>query len=179
MTIATGERMYASDILNLIFFPKGAILIFSSAAWNATSEEFKNIWKICNATNHTADKFIPDLTNKFLCGADSSGSIGGGTAELTTANLPSHGHELSGLTISSNDGGHAHTNNITATIATDSGTHAHDAGSLACPVEGGTHGHELSITSVTGGTHEHSVSGSTNSTNDAAGTAAKSLTGYF
>jgi hypothetical protein len=27
MTIATGERMYADDILNLLFFPKGMILI--------------------------------------------------------------------------------------------------------------------------------------------------------
>ncbi|MDR1114005.1 MAG: hypothetical protein LBL50_02820, partial [Candidatus Margulisbacteria bacterium] len=180
MAIERGQPLLASDINNLTFFPIGAILQFSGSQYtrltSARTADDKVIWTLCNGTAVNGIT-VPNLVDKFLRGAASPDTTGGGTATLTTANLPSHGHDLSGLAISSSDGGHTHTNNITATIATDSGVHSHEAGSLACPVEGGSHGHELSITSVTGGTHEHSVSGSTNSTNDAAGTAAKSLTG--
>ncbi|MDR1114381.1 MAG: hypothetical protein LBL50_04755 [Candidatus Margulisbacteria bacterium] len=134
MTIATGERMYASDINNLTFFPKGTILTFSSAAWSATSAEFKNIWKICNAANHAEDANIPDLTDKFLRGADSSGAEGGADSRsiiLQTTNLPSHSHEATGLSLSglslsdlkaSSNGAHEH---ILSGKTVSAGTHTH------------------------------------------------------
>jgi hypothetical protein len=97
MAIAAGEKMYASDILNLTFFPKGTILTFSTEAYNATSAEFKNIWKICNGTGST-----PNLVNKFLRGAGSSGTTGGAdSVQLAKENLPKHGHEI-------DDPGHTH-----------------------------------------------------------------------
>ena len=102
MVIAKGSPMLAEDINNLTFFPKGTILTFSSTAWNATSAEFKNIWKICNAANHTADNTIPDLTDKFLRGGTSSGATGGGKKQLSADELPSHTHTIT-------DNGHTHT----------------------------------------------------------------------
>ncbi|MDR1453060.1 MAG: hypothetical protein LBJ25_03690, partial [Candidatus Margulisbacteria bacterium] len=105
MTIATGQKMYADDILNLTFFPKGTLLIFSSTAWGATSAEFKNIWKVCNKANHDADLFVPDLTDKFLRGAESSDFTTARGADsqsviLQTTNLPSHSHGATGLSLS-------------------------------------------------------------------------------
>jgi microcystin-dependent protein len=104
MTIATGERLLASDINNLTFFPKGTILTFSSDAWNTTSAEFKNIWNICDGQNGT-----PDLVDKFLRGGTSSDFTKGGgenSITLTTANLPAHNHGHN-LTIVNNTHGHS------------------------------------------------------------------------
>jgi microcystin-dependent protein len=104
MPIARGEPMLASDILNLTFFPKGAILTFSSAAWGATSTEFKTIWKVCDTANHQADPSVPDLTDKFLRGSSSSGATGGTDNQsitLTTSNLPSHSHSFTNGTTNS------------------------------------------------------------------------------
>ncbi|MDR1453866.1 MAG: hypothetical protein LBJ25_07850 [Candidatus Margulisbacteria bacterium] len=137
MTIATGKPMLASDILNLTFFPKGAILTFSSTAWGATSAEFKNIWKVCNKANHDADLFVPDLTDKFLRGAESSDfttALGADSQRvpLTSAHLPEHKHEVKALPVGSlvtsglsidTGGGHTHTG--TGTTNPGSGGHAH------------------------------------------------------
>jgi hypothetical protein len=113
--------MYADDILNLTFFPKGTLLTFSSTAWSATSAEFKNIWKVCNKANHGVDPNVPDLTDKFLRGAESSDfttARGADSVTLTTANLPSHSHGAKGLSLSGldtsglkvdSDGAHEHT----------------------------------------------------------------------
>jgi microcystin-dependent protein len=146
MTIQQGEKMYAADILNLTFFPKGALLIFSSAAWSATSAEFKNIWKVCNAANHAIDGFVPDLTNKFLRGAESSGATGGsnsGSANvtLTATSLPAHSHPLSGttLTTSSESQGHTHTVTAVGSIS-GNGTHTHSVADVYDP------GHSHSFT---------------------------------
>jgi hypothetical protein len=89
--VEQGERLVATDITDLTFFPKGTILTFSSEAWSATSAAFKTIWKICNGQNGT-----PDLRNKFLRGGDNSGAAGGAdsqTVTLTVDNLPSHKHK--------------------------------------------------------------------------------------
>ncbi|MDR1323764.1 MAG: hypothetical protein LBK68_04920 [Candidatus Margulisbacteria bacterium] len=134
MTIATGQSMLASDILDLTFFPKGTILTFSTTAWSATSAEFKTIWKICNTANHAEDVAIPDLTDKFLRGADSSGAEGGADSRsiiLQTTNLPSHSHEATGLSLSglslsnlkaSSNGAHEH---ILSGKTVSAGTHTH------------------------------------------------------
>jgi hypothetical protein len=145
--------MLASDINNLTFFPKGTILTFSSTAWGATTAEFKNIWKVCNAANHVADpNNVPDLTDKFLRGAESSDfttALGADSQSvtLTSANLPEHKHEVKALPLS----------NL-------------NTGGLSISESGG-HKHEGSGSTNTGsGGHRHDVSGSTDS---------KSLTGSW
>jgi hypothetical protein len=98
--IESGERLVATDITDLTFFPKGTILMFSSEAWGATSAEFKKIWKICDGQNGT-----PNLVNKFLRGGTSSDFTSGGGADtvaLTKENLPKHAHTIV-------DKGHKHT----------------------------------------------------------------------
>ena len=92
MAIQQGEKMVATDITDLTFFPKGTILTFSSEAWNDTSPAFKDIWKICDGT----DSRTPNLTNKFLRGGGTtSGGTGGQNSQnitLTTNHLPTHTH---------------------------------------------------------------------------------------
>jgi hypothetical protein len=156
MTIATGEKMYAADILNLTFFPVGAILIFSSAAWNAASAGFKNIWKVCNAANHAANPIIPDLTNRFLRGADSSGATGGADSQsvtLTADNLPTHHHDATGLSIS----------DLTlvppalSPLSISGLSLANMAISGLSANEGGSHEHTLSGGVTSAGSHSHGV----------------------
>ncbi|MDR1113658.1 MAG: hypothetical protein LBL50_01030 [Candidatus Margulisbacteria bacterium] len=70
----------------LSFFPKGTILTFSAAAWDAKDSAFKAIWKICNGQNGT-----PNLIDKFLRGGDyGDDRATGGTNSpvLSEANLP-------------------------------------------------------------------------------------------
>jgi hypothetical protein len=139
--------MEADDILNLTFFPKGAILTFSTAAWGATSAEFKNIWKICNTANHDADpNNVPDLTNRFLRGGTNSDFTTGGGADsqsvtLTDAHLPEHKHAAGNLSLSDlqivESGSHEHT--LSGKTASD-GLHTHGH-NLA--VDNDTHGHSL------------------------------------
>lgn len=95
MTIATGERLLATDITDLTFFPKGTILTFSSEAWSTTSAAFKTIWKICNGQNGT-----PDLRNKFLRGGESSNftTPGGADSQSIEVPLKSHSHTFTGNT---------------------------------------------------------------------------------
>jgi hypothetical protein len=97
--IKSGERLVATDITDLTFFPKGTILTFSSETYTATSAVFKTIWKICNGQNGT-----PDLVDKFLRGGAASGTTGGTDSQsvtLTTNHMPSHSHNV-------NDPGHSH-----------------------------------------------------------------------
>jgi hypothetical protein len=147
--------MLASDINDLTFFPKGTILTFSSTAWGATSAEFKNIWKVCNKANHDADLFVPDLTDKFLRGAESSDfttALGADSQSviLQKTHLPAHNHDATGLSFSG-----LNTSGLSATSA------------------GSGHVHSGTGTTNTGsGGHAHTVSGSTNSTD-------KTLTGRF
>jgi hypothetical protein len=175
--IKSGERLVATDITNLTFFPKGAILTFSTAAWSATSAEFKNIWKICNTANHQADPNVPDLTNRFLRGGASSDFTTGGGADsqsvfLQTANLPAHNHEATGLSLSglsasglsiATSGGHTHSFSGTTSTA---GAHSHTytkpilyQGDATASETGGEVGAETANTSSTGN-HNHTFSGS-------------------
>jgi hypothetical protein len=99
--IKSGERLVATDITDLTFFPKGTILTFSSEAYNATSAAFKEIWKICNGQGGT-----PNLVNKFLRGGTSSDftSGGGGDSQsvtLSARHMPKHNHTFSNGTTNS------------------------------------------------------------------------------
>jgi hypothetical protein len=136
MTIKTGEKMYASDILNLTFFPKGTILTFSTEAWNnATNPGFKDIWKICDGQNGT-----PNLVNMFLRGAGSSGTIGGAdSVALTANNLPSHNHGATGLSVGglSTSGLSVSGQSISGLIIGNAGSHSHNLYDGSAALAGG------------------------------------------
>jgi hypothetical protein len=89
--VKSGERLVATDITDLTFFPRGTILTFSSEAYSATSAAFKNIWKICDGTNGT-----PDLVNKFLRGGTASGTTGGADNQTVNVPLKNHRHIFTG-----------------------------------------------------------------------------------
>ncbi|MDR1324067.1 MAG: hypothetical protein LBK68_06500 [Candidatus Margulisbacteria bacterium] len=153
MVIKTGEPLLASDINDLTFFPKGAILTFSNVAWSATSAKFKTIWKICDTANHQADpNNVPDLTKRFLRGGSSSDFTTGGGADsrdviLQTTNLPSHNHGVTSLPVEGLTSG--------LSIASDGGKHSHSGGGTTTAGEGG-HTHGFSGNTTAGeGAHGH------------------------
>ena len=87
--------------------PRGAILMWSGSIANIPSG-----WVLCNGANGT-----PNLMDRFIVGAGSTYAVtntGGATAAsvtLTTAQMPSHTHSLSGVTASIGSSG-AHQHNI-------------------------------------------------------------------
>jgi hypothetical protein len=88
MTIARGETLLASDILNMTFMPKGAILMFSSTAWaNPPTSDFKTYWHICDGQEGTLN-----LIDKFIRGGATSGVVGG----TDVAQVPKHSHTFTG-----------------------------------------------------------------------------------
>jgi hypothetical protein len=134
--------MYASDILNLTFFPIGAILTFSTTAWSATSAEFKTIWKICDGQNGT-----PNLVNKFLRGGSSSGATGDGRKTLSQQEIPAHQH-----TGTTNDAPHAHTFNSCSDFM---GTYVNSGNYVVTHVTPDS-GTAIITTNAGGGSHTHS-----------------------
>jgi hypothetical protein len=91
--VKSGERLVATDITDLTFFPRGTILPFSSAAWDETSSDFKKIWKICDGQNGTIN-----LVGRFIRGgAYANYGATGGTDDQTLSanNIPSHTHGFS------------------------------------------------------------------------------------
>jgi hypothetical protein len=144
MTIATGERLLASDINNLTFFPVGTILQFSGSEYtrltSARTADNKVIWTLCNGTSVNGVA-VPNLVGKFLRGAASSGTTGGTDSQDVTLginNLPSHSHGVTGLTLPAFS--------LSGLSLTD----------LAC-AEGGSHGHTLSGGTASAGEHSHTV----------------------
>ncbi|MDR1322839.1 MAG: hypothetical protein LBK68_00195 [Candidatus Margulisbacteria bacterium] len=142
MTIARGQPLLASDILDLTFFPIGMILMMDGS-WT----DGRGGWYICDGRDTPHGK-TPNLKDKFIRGSTTSGGTGGGSATLSEANLPSHNHSLTGLTIT---GGGEHSHGVgTLAASSSSATHSHSNGTLAVSITGGTHGH---IVTDTGHTH--------------------------
>jgi hypothetical protein len=151
----TAEQLSLLASLNTLgFFPKGTILPISAAAWDGTSYEFRIIWKICNAANHTANPTIPNLTNKFLRGADyPAGETGDGKKRLSREEMPSHQHD--GTT---NSNTHSHTVNSTRDFVdttTSAGgyitTHSGYDQGQTITFGGGSHDHSFATSYVGGG----------------------------
>ena len=107
--------------------PSGAIII-----WSGAVAAIPTGWFLCNGSNGT-----PDLRDKFVLGAGTTavGTIGANTkaeAEaltLTTANLPSHRHDIEAA---ADHGGHSNANVLVASGALsaragniDRGGHSH------------------------------------------------------
>jgi microcystin-dependent protein len=141
--------------------PVGVIVMWSGAV-NAVPGG----WALCNGSNGT-----PDLRDRFVVGAGSTyavGAIGGAnTVTLTSGQMPSHTHTLSGTT---GDQSASHTHAFSTT--TDSaGAHQHNlsrwdtlgGSTLASerttdPAVGSTTTPQLTTSA---GAHTHTVSGTT------------------
>ncbi|MDR1323762.1 MAG: hypothetical protein LBK68_04910 [Candidatus Margulisbacteria bacterium] len=163
MTIATGQPLLASDINNLTFFPIGAILQFSGSEYtrltSARTADNKAIWTLCNGTAVNGIT-VPNLVDKFLRGAASSGTTAGAdsrSVSIAAANLPVHSHgagtlSVSGLTIGglTVDNAAAHSHTLSCTAA-DAGSHSHTLSNGAAAAAGG-HTHTL-----TDPGHSHNV----------------------
>ncbi|MDR1453381.1 MAG: hypothetical protein LBJ25_05350, partial [Candidatus Margulisbacteria bacterium] len=118
MTIARGQPMLASDILDLTFFPVGAILMMDGG-WT----DGRGGWYICDGKEKTlpngSRQRTPDLKDKFIRGGSSAGGVGGSDSvsaniTLTAENLPGHGHAFSG-TFTTGNTSVTHTHTVTAT----------------------------------------------------------------
>ncbi|MDR1323740.1 MAG: hypothetical protein LBK68_04800 [Candidatus Margulisbacteria bacterium] len=143
----------------LSFFPKGTILAFSKTAWeDDTSDDFRRIWKVCNAANHAANSSIPDLTNKFLRGGnpDDYGATGNGQKTLSINEIPAHSHTGS---------------------AEDAGSHRHDFSIPRWTGDGGVSG--IDNTTTTNKSGNYIVGHNRDNPADAAFNLASSVTYLF
>jgi microcystin-dependent protein len=146
--------------------PLGVIVMWSGAV-NAVPAG----WALCNGTNGT-----PDLRDRFVVGAGSTyavGAIGGAnTVTLTSGQMPSHTHSVTGATGSAGehthtitDPGHAHgyvtdtsgASGSTGTGATVLSNATTDTATTGITVNlAGAHTHTFSgTTTVTGGGQAH------------------------
>ena len=146
--------------------PSGVIVM-----WSGSIASIPAGWALCNGSNGT-----PDLRDRFVVGAGSTYAVGatGGanTVTLTTANLPSHTHSISGSgTTSGQSAGHTHGFSAVTSLA---GDHAHSFGvqvmwqadgSGPFFVSNGVYQYGLISQTQNAGNHTHSVSGTTGSTN--------------
>jgi microcystin-dependent protein len=118
--------MLASDMLNLVFFPKGAILMYDGTSWqdNVTLKG----WYKCEGQTVAGYGVLPDLKNRFVIGYDGGSRTGGNNSlTLSAANLPEHNHSLNNMSVSGltmeKSGGHEHSG--TGTTTDGGGRHAH------------------------------------------------------
>ena len=133
--------------------PSGGIII-----WSGASNAIPSGWYLCNGSNGT-----PDLRNRFIIGAGSSYSVNatGGSANAT---LVSHSHSVSGSTGNDShnhgitDPGHSHTMSANWHNSVNSG------GALSFKDVANSNQIQSNTTgiSINSDTHNHSISGSTN-----------------
>lgn len=98
--------------------PRGVIVMWSGRIINIPAG-----WALCDGRNGT-----PNLLDRFICSVQGSstdpGSTGGSTEKtLTTANLPSHNHEFTGLEHKHAIPDHVHQFNVNST---SNGDHWHN-----------------------------------------------------
>jgi hypothetical protein len=147
MTIATGQPMLASDVLNLAFFPKGTILMYDGTSW--TDNVTLKGWYKCEGQTVAGYGTLPNLKNRFVIGYDAAStperskdnnSISS-PINIAVTNLPGHSHSFKDENI-----------NLTG------GTHNHSLKNEDISITGGTHGHTFKNENITsgGGAHTHS-----------------------
>jgi hypothetical protein len=87
MTVKTGEKLLASDMLDLTFFPVGMIMMMDGS-W----QDGRGGWYICDGRS-TPYGQTPNLQDKFIKGTGSTVKEGGSNS-LTAAMLPKHKHSI-------------------------------------------------------------------------------------
>ncbi|MDR1453328.1 MAG: hypothetical protein LBJ25_05085 [Candidatus Margulisbacteria bacterium] len=135
MTIEKGMPLLAQDMLDLTFFPVGAILMMDGSWTNG-----RGGWYICDGQNGT-----PDLRDKFLKGNGSETVAGANWLSLTASNLPAHSHSLTNMSLTGltlNNGG-AHTHTLSGSAA-EGGSHNHDLTNGSAALAGG-HSHTVTV----------------------------------
>ena len=124
-TYSDNSNKYATTAFVQSVLPKGTIVL-----WGGSAATIPAGWALCNGQTVNGIT-TPDLRGQFIIGAtgDSGGNYNKGTTggatgvALSTANLPSHTHGISGSSSGTTglSGSHTH---IASTTATDSG-HIH------------------------------------------------------
>jgi microcystin-dependent protein len=176
------------------FTPVGAIIPYAGATaptnWvlcngaAISRSTYAGLFGICGTTygagNGTSTFNVPDLRNRLPMGTGTTfalGTTGTGSVTLSTNNMPSHNHTLSGTADSAGSHGHSLSGSVGS-----AGTHSHSVGnqggrsdllatggtSAATSGSGSTgsdgdHSHSMSGSADAGGSHSHSLSGSTGS----------------
>lgn len=161
--------------------PIGWLLCDGSSVLRAT---YPALFTAIGTTYGSADGThfnLPDLRNRLPMGAGGTyalGSTGSGSVTLSSGNLPSHNHSLSGSADSAGSHGHSLSGSVGSV-----GDHSHSdsfggsrsdllagGGSGAATSGGGStgsaggHSHSMSGSADSGGSHSHSLSGSVGST---------------
>jgi len=132
--------------------PTGGIIM-----WSGSIASIPATWALCDGYNGT-----PDLRNRFIVGAGSTypvDAIGGAdTIALSQNQMPSHGHSFS--TTSGAGGTHNHRLPIGTSVGEGDGVqYALDKGNYM----NNDSGYETTARAETGGSHTHSVSGTSGS----------------
>ena len=148
-------------------------------------------WLVCDGGSDLHGGNVPNLSNRFIMGVTSVSAAkktgGAATVALTTANLPSHTHSLSGVSTSSS-GAHSHYTGIASdtSYSTQSAWNPHIYGTVATEVPGKAKAAIAtnqktpivqSITSSSGSSHYHTLSGNIGNTGN--GTAHENLPPYY
>ena len=131
-TVQVGQSQSVQSTLNVFgkvqesgcaLVPQGVVVM-----WSGTTSNIPTGWALCNgkfynetdftditstpAADATHTKQAPNLVNRFIVGASGSygngGATGGGTVNLTTANLPSHTHSIDHDHANAVTGNHSH-----------------------------------------------------------------------
>jgi microcystin-dependent protein len=138
------------------------------AIWSGSVGTIPTGWLLCDGTNGTLD-----LRDKFIVGAGGTYAVGdtGGsnTVTLTNAQMPSHTHTVAGATGAAgvhahniNDPSHGHSYEYPSQqfggVAANGGNGAYSGTGLTNTNASGT-----GISIVTGGAHQHTISGTTTS----------------
>jgi len=144
-------------------WPVGGVPVGSIIMWSGAQVDIPTGWRLCDGTNGT-----PNLLDKFVVGAAYGGSgsyplsstAGATSVTLTTANIISHTHTVSGTSL---DGAHTDHTFLIGGIPTGTGTSALEIssmdGSLTPNYEtlgSGAHTHTLTIANPTGANQAHS-----------------------
>lgn len=167
--VGTNTTQIATTAFVQSTLPAGVIVM-----WSGSIATIPSGWALCNGAGGT-----PDLRDRFVVGAGSSYAVGntGGanTVTLTTSNIPSHTHSISGSGTTSgqsNDHTHSgttaatnvdHTHNGSGTTGNQSNDHVHGGSGTTSAIDI-NHTHNGSGT--TGGfSNDHTHSGATGSEN--------------
>ncbi len=158
-------------------------LLCNGAAVSRTA--YAALFAVCGTSFGTGDGSttfnLPNLTNRVPVAAGGTyaraATGGAATVTLTEAQMPSHGHSMSGTANSAGDhghsgsgstgsaGGHSHSDNAASdrSIFPTGGATTAAFASSGTTGSAGDHSHSVSVSVGSGGSHSHSLSGTVGS----------------